>query len=391
MKKFTCVFTAAMLILSLSACSSSKESLDESQQPESIQNVEEEPSGSQSKEENKLADWEGTWNNFYSYFENPDLEEAYQILAGREGIPAKQIKERYLEKETYQCEIEALRIKDGEITFYSKPQTSEGVADDAAASANYTYAGDETDENGRKWSHFQTSDKAPYTHLILLPAEADVPGTTMRHFHFRYGDDLEALLASEDWFATMVEYDNDISLLVGHMTYRETALSNWSGTWNNFYTYLEDPGLEEAYATLAEREGKTAAEVKARYLEEKTYQCEIPSLQIDEESITFYNKTQSKEGSKEDIEATAEYTYAGEVTDDFDRTWAHFKAEGEAPYKNLFLLPAESDDPGNTMLHFHFRYGDHVEELKSAEGWYATMVKYDSSISLLAGHMTFEE
>jgi zinc transport system substrate-binding protein len=68
------------------------------------------------------------------------------------------------------------------------------------------------------WKHFETAEEVPYKHLIILPAEADIPGETMIHFHFRYGSDLDKLLAADGWFATMIAYDSTMDLLVGHMT-----------------------------------------------------------------------------------------------------------------------------------------------------------------------------
>ena len=175
------------------------------------------------------------------------------------------------------------------------------------------------------------------------------------------------------------------------LTESDDALKEWDGIWNNFHSYFENPGLDEAYQTLADREGITALEVKSRYMDGKTYQCDIAALGIDGQAVTFYSKTQDAEASTEDILATMNYTYKGEETDDFDRTWSHFEADGDSPYPHLFLLPAEADGPGNTMMHFHFRYGSTVEELKGAEGWYATMIRCGSDIDLVIGHMTFED
>lgn len=169
------------------------------------------------------------------------------------------------------------------------------------------------------------------------------------------------------------------------------SLKDWQGTWNNFYSYFDRPELDEAYEILARREGKTASEVKRRYAEGKLYQCEIAAMRIDGQGITFYTRTQNSENSRKDVLALAKYKYIGKATDNFDRQWAHFEAVGAAPYKHLFLSGTEADAPGKTMFHFHFRYGDEVEKLKAAKGWFPTMVQYDSDLSLLVGHMTFED
>jgi zinc transport system substrate-binding protein len=168
-----------------------------------------------------LSDWSGTWNNFSSYFESPGIARAYEILAGREGTSPEAVKTRYVTGATYKCDITAMRIQGNTITIYSELQSVEGAVSNAESSARYTYKGEvSTTASGRvtTWKHFETTGDVPYKHFLLLPAEADIPGETMIHFHFRYGDDLDKLLAADGWYATMVTYDSTIDLLVGHMT-----------------------------------------------------------------------------------------------------------------------------------------------------------------------------
>jgi zinc transport system substrate-binding protein len=176
-------------------------------------------SGPQAQSSGVLSDWTGTWNNFSSYFENPGIAKAYEILAEREGKSPEEIKARYAAGPTYQCDIAAMEIQGDAITFYSKTQYVAGAASNIAAKATYVYKGEVSTNGGNvKWKHFETSDTVPYKHFMALPAEADIPGETMIHFHFRYGDDLDKMLAAEGWFATMIAYDSVMDLLIGHMT-----------------------------------------------------------------------------------------------------------------------------------------------------------------------------
>jgi zinc transport system substrate-binding protein len=161
--------------------------------------------------------WTGTWNNFYSYFENPALNEAYAVLAQKEGKTPEEIKDRYISGPTYQCEIAAMGITGDTVTFYRAPQTSAGSSSGIAYKAAYQDGGN-VDINGRPWRHFFTAADIPYKHLLLLPAEADEPGVTMVHFHFRYGTDLETIKAAENWYATMTAFDSPIEFLINHMT-----------------------------------------------------------------------------------------------------------------------------------------------------------------------------
>jgi zinc transport system substrate-binding protein len=174
-------------------------------------------SSPQAQSSGVLSDWTGTWNNFASYFDKPGIVQAYEILAGRESKLPEDIKTRYVDGSTYKCDIAAMEIQGDTITFYSKPQVVTGAVSNIAYKAQYTYKGEESAQN-IAWKHFETSANVPYKHLMILSAEADIPGETMIHFHFRYGDDLNKLLAADGWFATMIAYDSTIDLLVGHMT-----------------------------------------------------------------------------------------------------------------------------------------------------------------------------
>jgi zinc transport system substrate-binding protein len=175
----------------------------------------------QAQSQSVLSDWTGTWNNFSSYFDNPGIVRAYEILAEQEGNSPEDVKTRYVTGPTYQCDIAALGIQGDTITFYSEKQFVPGAASHITYVARYAYKGEvSTTSGGRvtKWNHFETDDNVPYKHFIALPAEADIPGETMIHFHFRYGNDLDQLLAKDGWYATMIAYDSTMDLLVGHMT-----------------------------------------------------------------------------------------------------------------------------------------------------------------------------
>lgn len=186
-----------------------------------------------------------------------------------------------------------------------------------------------------------------------------------------------------------------MSALVCGASYAEASpkadsLETWQGAWRDFSSYFGDPGLEEAYKILAEREGKTAVEIKERYQSGRTYECAIPALIIKGDSVTFndYRKDEYRMDLPDKDSPTAKYKFMGEIKDNFDRSWSHFEAMSAAPYKHLLLNLPEADIPGKTMMHFHFRYGNDLSELKAAKGWFPTMTLYGSDISLLVGHMT---
>lgn len=403
MKRLSMVtLSTFMLIAGLTACSAQKDteltiketSITETTTTTVVESSEAESESMPEETETvALTNWEGTWNNFYSYLEDPGVEEGYLILAEKEGVTADEVKQRYLEGKTYQCEIPAMTIRDNTLTIYSEKQHEAGSNTNVTSEAIYGFKGMVTDANDRSWACFETEDTdAQYQTFLLLPAEADVPGKTMIHFHFRYGNSSEELLAEDGWFATMIAYDTVENLIVGHMTYEEPALADWSGEWNNFYDYLENEGIQEAYTVLAEKEGNTADEVKSRYLEGKTYQCEIPAMTINQDSITFYSNALTETANDEQATGSYEYSYAGDVEDANGRIWSSFVTEDQnAQYKAFLMLPAEADVPNETMMHFHFRYGNSIEELLSEDGWFATMIAADTTDNLIIGHMTFDE
>lgn len=167
------------------------------------------------------------------------------------------------------------------------------------------------------------------------------------------------------------------------------SLKDWEGTWNSFSTYFDEPELEKAYQIKAGREGKSADDVRGYYVKGNTYRCDIKAMGIKGDKVVFYNKAQQGSSPDGDAAVTAKYKPAGEIRDNFNRAWWHFEAVGTAPYKHLFLSQPETDEPGKTMRHFHFRYGDNIEAMKNAKGWFPTMTPFNSAVSLVAAHIAY--
>lgn len=167
------------------------------------------------------------------------------------------------------------------------------------------------------------------------------------------------------------------------------SIADWEGLWNSLDTYLDDEGLAEAYATLAERDGGTAEEVQESF--QTRYQSDIISLKIEGDTVTFYSAVQGAEASDADKIAEATYTYVAEMPTEMGFSFHQFAADGESEYPVLLLIEVGEDVPGETMRHFHFRYGSDVDELFAIEGWYPTMVKSDSAIELISNDFTIEE
>ncbi|MDL2318806.1 metal-binding protein ZinT, partial [Eubacteriales bacterium OttesenSCG-928-A19] len=126
--------------------------------------------------EASLADWNGRWNGFQNYFENEGIVEAYEKKAETDGTTAEEAKAYYVSGETYRSEIVAIAIEGDTIAFYDTMLAPGSDAEPIATSA-YAFVEMAADANDREWAYFQAQDDAaPYKVMLLLPAEADVPG-----------------------------------------------------------------------------------------------------------------------------------------------------------------------------------------------------------------------
>lgn len=164
-----------------------------------------------------LAQWEGSWNTLDAYLEDDALDDAYKILARRNGGTAADAKANF--KKRYKCEIASMKIEDNTLTIYSKVRAFALLESDVLDESAYAFKGEIPTAAGYSWYHFQALDEsAKYPVLILLPVGEDEPGVTMRHFHFRYGTDVDALVAMDGWFPTMVKSTSTIVQIANDFT-----------------------------------------------------------------------------------------------------------------------------------------------------------------------------
>lgn len=183
-----------------------------------------------------------------------------------------------------------------------------------------------------------------------------------------------------------------MALGTGAAPAQKVELSDWNGVWNSLDTYLEYPELDGAYKTLAAREGTTPEEIKAGFT--KRYDSEVVAMKVDGDIITVYNKVRAfhHQDLKEDIVYSAQYVFKGEMPTSAGYTWYRFEAVNryDVPYPVLMLLPVGEDEPGETMRHFHFRYGGDADELYAIQNWFPTMVKSSSTLDLISNDFTLE-
>lgn len=161
-------------------------------------------------------------------------------------------------------------------------------------------------------------------------------------------------------------------------------LSEWNGVWNNFADVMTKPQYDEGWKAKAENKKKSVEEIKKEGVEKTYKNDQVASLKVEGDKVTFYTKAQDKEAKDSEKSGEGTYTFVKKMD-----KFAVFHGDAKAPYPVLLLLPAEADEPGKTMVHFHFRYGSDAEELAKKDGWYPTMIKAgttDAEINAHLGH-----
>lgn len=342
-------------------------------------------------------DWDGSWNSVGAMLDVPEIQAAFEKVAQKKGVDASAVVANAASM--LQASFQSIVVKNGVFSFYDALQTGDAPTGNVIAEVNYEAAGSAPEG----WYRFASEADSPYKYFISFEPGVD-EGEDMIHYHCRYSDGFDYLGRFDvsglqyGWMPTLIKADTPAQELadvlvdvMGSMSYEaptaDVSLANWAGKWNNFTGYLSNEGVQEAYQIKADKDGKTLEETKDFYFNGPTYQCEIAAMSIEGDTISFYANPQ-KDGETQEPTATAQYAFQGMVKDANDREFAHIEAQGDAPYKTLLLLPAEADVPGETMMHFHFRYGDNADELLQKDGWYPTMIASDTTDDLIVGHMT---
>lgn len=147
-----------------------------------------------------LADWEGEWNNMGGYLERPEVQPAYKELAKKENVDVAKAKADYLAKR--KCDFDGLKIEGDKVIYLSTFPADKG---EAKGEGTYKFVELKEVPRGKatlKWNIFEAEGDAPYKYLLLMPVGWE---EALIHFHMRYGDDKDELLAKEGWFPTFVK------------------------------------------------------------------------------------------------------------------------------------------------------------------------------------------
>lgn len=198
----------AILVLAVgifTACSSGEveepsEPTDvEQQETEEDIETEEDVEEEDVSEEIELSDWEGDWNSITWYLDAEEVQGAYEELAEKRQISAEEAKIEY--RKEVETDFNAITIDSDGILYLEKPVEEDG---DTIEEVKYDYVTAHPMEHGGQtfyWHEFKADGEADHEIVLLI----DVHGEeTLPHFHMRYGNDVEELLADDDWYPTML-------------------------------------------------------------------------------------------------------------------------------------------------------------------------------------------
>lgn len=350
------------------------------------------------KESVSLSDWEGQWNSFLGYVDDKELEEPIRKMAEEKGVTVEQLKA--MPVKMMETDVVAMNIKGSEVTFFDGFEARGGKEFDKAV---YEFVKSHT----LKFGNFEfemhefKSEKAKYPVLLMT----DVHGEeSMTHFHVRFGNNVEELIANDMWYPTYVKPTTTYEQLMAGFAHgdggeqkqeekmqeapkgvkEDVALADWEGVWNNMGAYLDDEQLQSAFAKLAEKDKVTEKEAKEKYVAKR--RCDFNGMVFSGDTVTLLDAFKDK-GGKSVSESKYMYTETYHVQfGKHDLAWHAFKAADEnAMYPVLLLMGVHGEE---TLTHFHLRYGKDAAELLAMDGWFPTFVKPASTYDQLMQEIT---
>ncbi|MDD4495360.1 MAG: ZinT/AdcA family metal-binding protein [Eubacteriales bacterium] len=144
----------------------------------------------------ELKTWNGSWNSFYAYVDDPNVQKSYEEKAAAESqkdsqkpVTAKQVKENIINM--FKCDFSGLLIEGNKITMFDQINDREGKnGGKILFSGEYKYFREYPTPYGPFYI-FKTEDgKSPYRFVaITMIHQGDAAG--LKHFHFLYGNKAE--------------------------------------------------------------------------------------------------------------------------------------------------------------------------------------------------------
>ncbi|GHU68035.1 hypothetical protein FACS1894184_09080 [Clostridia bacterium] len=333
-----------------------------------------------------MTDFDGNWKTILPYVMNGQLNDYIQKRADSSEVSFEEMLETT--KYRLRSDFDVFSVRNGVVTI-------NGI------SALYTYAGFRTTDTSA-WYSLKLADGTPGMPIYIAfndhstgNAEDahDHDSDSVAHTHFRYGDDLDALMAATDWSTFYVDADADafaIKLTMLGLSLEQyidqgvqlgeefliedrPTLADWYGDWQSVYPLIVDNTLDEVWEHKNEADdAKTAQEYKEAAL--YSYNTDVDRLVIKGDSITFII-----DGSP----VTARYEYAGQVRIlEGNKWWVRYayRAAGERNNAPLYVFFSDHEvQPTDDLEHFHLYMGDDYDELYNNSTIYPTY--YPSAMS----------
>ncbi|WP_168581592.1 ZinT/AdcA family metal-binding protein [Gephyromycinifex aptenodytis] len=161
-----------------------------------------------------LSSWKGEWNNIDNYLDDPALAPGYEAAAKKNNSTPDEEKAALHKRRA--SDFGGLVIDGDKITFLDNFPSKDGKE---ISSSEYTW--DKTYESvvggkTRTWYAFKATDSAAkYPTVMFFPIDHE---EDLLHFHMRYGNTPDELLAKEDWFPTVVSPDTTTEQLIAEIS-----------------------------------------------------------------------------------------------------------------------------------------------------------------------------
>lgn len=161
-----------------------------------------------------MSDWEGSWNNMGAYLDEEALQPAFEELGKKENQSSEEAKSAYVKKR--HSDFNAMVIEGDKVKFLDGFEDKEGKE---IASNEYEFVETHKVKHGNfdlEWHAFKAKEAdAKFKVLLMMPVHGE---ESLTHFHMRYGDDAEKVLAEEGWFPTFVKPSTTIDQLIEEIT-----------------------------------------------------------------------------------------------------------------------------------------------------------------------------
>lgn len=163
--------------------------------------------------ENSISEWKGSWNNMGAYLDDKELQGAFETLAKKENKSVDEVKKAYVEKR--KCEFDGFVVDGDKVTLLDAFQDKNGKV---ISESEYVFNKAYNVKHGNydlEWFAYEAKGEAKYKVLLMMEVHGE---EALTHFHMRYGDDVDKLLAIDGWYPTFVKPNSTYDQLIAEIT-----------------------------------------------------------------------------------------------------------------------------------------------------------------------------